>query len=332
MFCSQPDVGNSQQQVLYQHVSLVALHNNSNHALPQLQQQHQQQLQNQYIPNRPVDRAASLIIQPTYSTPDLQAHFPGGLELRHHPVRAAYAHRPNSTPDLAARQGLVPQTRSPDLISRKNTQNSNLEAVSRLDQSMDNLALHNPHRLEVFQPNHLSSANQLNLQKSVPLYENLPHPAANPMTSELALDSTQRRRLPDPPQQTTTPELLRHRISSNNQANNVLRKSVDLNRSSSYVGTVNPGFSEVDPSYDVIRTSVELSPQHEMASTNLKVSEKELDDSVIENTSVTSQDSCKRLSRHSEDDGEVRDIVCISYNVMHEPGLLTGLKPKAACF
>ncbi len=114
------------------------------------------------IPNlsyRPVDRTNSLIIQPTYSTPELSSQ---GLStsqmstsenmiteaiINQYRPPPPYRGNSNSTPDLAASQ--TPRSNlsnSPDLVSRRNINLSNAQLVdqSQFDQSVENLALDMP--------------------------------------------------------------------------------------------------------------------------------------------------------------------------------------------
>ena len=118
------------------------------------------------IPNltyRPVDRTNSLIIQPTYSTPELSSQGPSQMSTSENMITEAlinqyrppppYRGNSNSTPDLAASQ--TPRSNlsnSPDLVSRRNINLSNAQLVdqSQLDQSVENLALE-VHNLQLSQ-------------------------------------------------------------------------------------------------------------------------------------------------------------------------------------
>ena len=120
------------------------------------------------IPNlsyRPVDRTNSLIIQPTYSTPELSSRglSPGQMStsenmitealINHYRPPPPYRGNSNSTPDLAASQ--TPRSNlsnSPDLVSRRNINLSNAQLVdqSQFDQSVENLALE-VHNLQLSQ-------------------------------------------------------------------------------------------------------------------------------------------------------------------------------------
>ena len=120
------------------------------------------------VPNltyRPVDRTNSLIIQPTYSTPELssQGLSPNQMSTSENMITEAlinqyrppppYRGNSNSTPDLAASQ--TPRSNlsnSPDLVSRRNINLSNAQLVdqSQFDQSVENLALE-VHNLQLSQ-------------------------------------------------------------------------------------------------------------------------------------------------------------------------------------
>ena len=120
------------------------------------------------IPNltyRPVDRTNSLIIQPTYSTPELssQGLSPSQMSTSENMITEAlinqyrppppYRGNSNSTPDLAASQTTRSNlSNSPDLVSRRNINLSNAQLVdqSQLDQSVENLALE-VHNLQLSQ-------------------------------------------------------------------------------------------------------------------------------------------------------------------------------------
>ena len=110
---------------------------------------------------RPVDRACSLIIYPTYGTPpDLSGAVPQSqYSMSEHLINETlmnqykppppYPHHPNSssTPDLATLQTSHSNlSSSPDLVSRKNIGNGgttmlSLVRQSQLDQSIENLSL-----------------------------------------------------------------------------------------------------------------------------------------------------------------------------------------------
>lgn len=93
-----------------------------------------------------VDRTHSLIIQPTYSTPELYQISTAPHRPEHHlsPIMyklpPPYPRSSNSYPDLASMQA-APNRESPDLVSRKNLTNAGLIVQSQLDQSIENLAL-----------------------------------------------------------------------------------------------------------------------------------------------------------------------------------------------
>lgn len=104
-----------------------------------------------HIQYRPVDRSSSLIIHPTYSTPELTS---GGLAnqfstsenmmtealINQYKPPPPYPRPSSSTPDLATQTTRTYMSSSPDLVSRKNISNAALVKQSRLDQSMENLA------------------------------------------------------------------------------------------------------------------------------------------------------------------------------------------------
>ena len=95
-----------------------------------------------------VDRTHSLIIQPTYSTPELyrMSTAPQNMEQNLSPVMSYKLPPPyprstsNSYPDLAMQPASSPTYNSPDLVSRKNLNNTALLMQSRLDKSVENLA------------------------------------------------------------------------------------------------------------------------------------------------------------------------------------------------
>ena len=100
---------------------------------------------------RPVDRTNSMIIHPTYSTPELNTH---GLPtqfstsenmisealLNHYKPPPPYPRPSSSTPDLATQTIRSNLSNSPDLVSRRNINNSALMAQSRFDESVEDLA------------------------------------------------------------------------------------------------------------------------------------------------------------------------------------------------
>ena len=106
----------------------------------------------QNIQYRPVDRSSSLIIHPTYSTPELNTQ---GLAntfstsenmmsealLNHYKPPPPYPRPSSSTPDLATQTMRTYVSSSPDLVSRKNISNAALVEQSHLDQSLENLAM-----------------------------------------------------------------------------------------------------------------------------------------------------------------------------------------------
>ena len=125
--------------------------------------------------SRPVDRACSLIIYPTYgAAPDVTGvappqsqysaseHFVNETLMNHHyKPPPPYPHYANSTPDLATLQTSRSNlNRSPDLVSRKNiggaTAMLSLVHQSHLDQSVDNLAIdtHNLNIRHAMAPQH----------------------------------------------------------------------------------------------------------------------------------------------------------------------------------
>ena len=118
-----------------------------------------------HVQYRPVDRSSSLIIHPTYSTPELHSQglssqFSTSENLMSEALLAQYKPPPpyprpsSSTPDLATTHTPTPQARrgnnppllsggSPDLVSRRGNLSNAPPALveqSRLDQSMENLA------------------------------------------------------------------------------------------------------------------------------------------------------------------------------------------------
>ncbi len=105
--------------------------------------------------HRPIDRSESLIIQPTYSTPELNSHglsFSTSENMISEALLNQYRPPPpyprnyqrtrasSSTPDLATQTMRINANSSPDLVSRKNLSNAQLVHQSHLDQSVENLA------------------------------------------------------------------------------------------------------------------------------------------------------------------------------------------------
>ena len=91
-----------------------------------------------------VDRTHSLIIQPTYSTPEL--YNSTQLNLNAYKLPPPYPRSSNSFPDLATMQQqqqheASPSYGSPDLVSRKNLANVGLALPGGLERSVDNLAV-----------------------------------------------------------------------------------------------------------------------------------------------------------------------------------------------
>ncbi len=114
---------------------------------------------NAHIPYHPVDRTNSLNIHPTYSTPELNSQGLSNFStsenmitealLNHYKPPPPYPRPSISTPDLATRPARSALSGSPDLVSRRNLNISNLALIeqSKLDQSVDNLTMetHNLH-------------------------------------------------------------------------------------------------------------------------------------------------------------------------------------------
>ena len=125
-----------------------------------------------HSPTRPVDRTSSLIIHPTYSTPELNTQgLPSQFTssenyLINETIYNQYKPPPpyprpsSSTPDLATQTTGTTASSSPDLVSRRNLNNANLVAQSQLDQSVENLAM-DTHTLMVSQQRARSSQNLL---------------------------------------------------------------------------------------------------------------------------------------------------------------------------
>ena len=85
----------------------------------------------QHVPTRPVDRTSSLIIHPTYSTPELHLNpLPNPYStseqlisevlLNHYKPPPPYPRSSSSTPDLASQTARAQASSSPDLVSKKN--------------------------------------------------------------------------------------------------------------------------------------------------------------------------------------------------------------------
>ena len=100
---------------------------------------------------RPVDRSSSLIIAPTYSTPELttQGLMLSSSEQHVTPAFLAQMRPPppyprgnsSSTPDLASQTSRPHANSSPDLVSRKNLSNAGvIPRPGYLDRSVENLA------------------------------------------------------------------------------------------------------------------------------------------------------------------------------------------------
>ena len=103
-----------------------------------------------HYPLRPVDRTSSLIIYPTYATPDAKSSLPNVNAFStsdrmlndyayHYKAPPPYPRPSSSTPDLACQTLRSTMTGSPDLISRRHMQG--LRVQSFLDQSVENLAV-----------------------------------------------------------------------------------------------------------------------------------------------------------------------------------------------
>jgi hypothetical protein len=136
---SQPEMG---QAVQYEQQMVHPLHRGFNIAYSHPVVEHG-------IASKPIERVSSLVIQPTYSTPDLNIQMPVQqsasetvlpqtmMGYRQTPV---YNRPSSSTPDLAAHTVKANFNPPPDLVSRRNIDLSELLAQSRLDQSLENLA------------------------------------------------------------------------------------------------------------------------------------------------------------------------------------------------
>ena len=109
------------------------------------------QIQYRTVDSRPVDRTSSLIIHPTYSTPELSQGLPNHMSTSENLLSEAlynqykppppYPRPSSSTPDLASQTARVNINQSPDLVSRRHLNNTALMAQSHLDQSVENLTL-----------------------------------------------------------------------------------------------------------------------------------------------------------------------------------------------
>ncbi|KAL5008966.1 hypothetical protein ScPMuIL_014547 [Solemya velum] len=107
---------------------------------------------NEYVQYRQGDRSSNLLMQPTYSSPELTTHcvpqqFNSESNMLGEPLPFHYKPPPpyprgsSSTPDLAVQTGNVSNANvSPDLVSRKNLGISSLAMQSKLDKSLENLA------------------------------------------------------------------------------------------------------------------------------------------------------------------------------------------------
>ncbi len=150
-------LGNIRNSHVYSQPELMAYSQPEIHHLHTAQYQHMGDLVTSNIPAngvihpshyplRPVDRANSLIIYPTYSSPEQGPVIPENqFSTSDHMLNAEYSYKPpppypraaSSTPDLATqtmKSGIG--TSNPDLIP--------LIVTSRLDQSVENLALDTP--------------------------------------------------------------------------------------------------------------------------------------------------------------------------------------------
>ncbi|XP_064621879.1 tyrosine-protein phosphatase non-receptor type 21-like [Lineus longissimus] len=136
---SQPEIG---QAVQYEHQMVHPLHRGFNIAYSHPVVEHG-------VASKPIERVSSLVIQPTYSTPELNVQIPvqqsasetvlpqSMMGYRNPPT---YSRPSSSTPDLATHTVKPNFNPPPDLLSRRNIDLSELLAQSRLDQSYENLA------------------------------------------------------------------------------------------------------------------------------------------------------------------------------------------------
>jgi len=107
-----------------------------------------------HYPLWPVDRTSSLIIYPTYASPDVtqKSSLPNASVFStsdhilndfgfHYKPPPPYPRPTSSTPDLASQTMRAKKTNSPDLISRRSIHSTGLMIESFLDQSVENLAI-----------------------------------------------------------------------------------------------------------------------------------------------------------------------------------------------
>lgn len=156
---SQPDINQQTQQAFnfadghYHHMYGTPVRSYPTHSVsmyPDVYQDHAG-----YNMGYRLDRQTNLVIQPTYSSPELttqglpQEYAPNpmvnvdpGVVYNYKPP-PPYPRASNSTPDLAAQVQTVSRNTfgdSPDLISRRNLGESAYSSQSNVDQSMENLA------------------------------------------------------------------------------------------------------------------------------------------------------------------------------------------------
>ena len=155
MAYSQPEIGHPPSYSQYlSHANRVLYANNVYHHHGYIDQsgvpQSPAAVTYQHVITRPVDRTSSLIIYPTYRTPELSTpRFTSVLstsENRLHEATLQYRPPPpyprpsNSTPDLASQAARTKLSESPEVVSHGQMAPASLVTQSRFDQSVENLS------------------------------------------------------------------------------------------------------------------------------------------------------------------------------------------------